>query len=234
MTSFARSTLATSVLFACASTAIAAPELSGYVTATTDYVRRGVTQSDDHAAIQLGLDLNFDNGFYLGAWGSSADISSYPDNQRDIETNYYIGYVIDAGTDWTLGANAVAYSYPGARGSVDYDYMEYTLSANFDDTFWFEYAYTPDLYHSDEKAHNYQVYIERPVFSDWVMGGGIGYYDVSRLSGSGYGYWQFGLTRPIRRFEFDLRYHDTNRPVPFVSSTQRAESRAVLSVTYSF
>ena len=35
-----------------------AGELSGYLVGTTDYVYRGVTQSDGHGAAQLGLDVS--------------------------------------------------------------------------------------------------------------------------------------------------------------------------------
>ena len=47
----------------------AAGEVSGYLVGTTDYVYRGVTQSDGHGAVQAGLDVNFNSGFFLGRLG---------------------------------------------------------------------------------------------------------------------------------------------------------------------
>ena len=43
-------------------------ELSGYLTLTTDYVYRGVTNSDGDPSVQLGGDVSFANSFYAGLW----------------------------------------------------------------------------------------------------------------------------------------------------------------------
>ena len=61
---------------------LAAAEFSGYLVATTDYVYRGATQSDGHGAVQAGLDVNFDAGWFLGAWASTVDIPGPGDNHR--------------------------------------------------------------------------------------------------------------------------------------------------------
>jgi uncharacterized protein (TIGR02001 family) len=81
-----------------------AADFGGYVTLTTDYVKRGVTQSDGDPALQLGVEMSFENGFFLGAWGSTVDISNGPATQRDLEVNYYAGYVLDASDSWRLSA----------------------------------------------------------------------------------------------------------------------------------
>ena len=123
--------LAVALLFVATSATPA--ELSGYATATTDYVWRGVTQSDDDPALQLAADLSFAGGFYLGLWGSTVDISNGPTRQRDTQVNYYLGYALPSSQDWSIGGHVVAYTYPGADGSIDYDYVEFAITANYDD-----------------------------------------------------------------------------------------------------
>jgi len=113
-------------------TAVAA-ELTGYAVLTTDYVFRGVTYSDSHGAVQLGGDVSLDSGFYLGAWASTVDISNGPGRQRDVEFDYYIGYGLDVSNKWGVGANVVSYNFPGAEGPFDYDYVEYSLTSNYND-----------------------------------------------------------------------------------------------------
>jgi uncharacterized protein (TIGR02001 family) len=120
----------------------AAADITGYAVLTTDYVWRGVTQSDGDPAIQLGGDVSFSSGFYAGIWGSTIDIDNGDGRLRDTEVNYYLGYRFDAGRRWTLGVSAIAYTYPGQKGAIDYDYEELILSANFDDRLWFEYAWS--------------------------------------------------------------------------------------------
>lgn len=213
---------------------IFAAEISGYATVTSDYVWRGATQSNGDPAVQLGGEIDFENGVYAGVWGSTVDIENGPDRQRDQELHLYLGYGQELSDRWALGAAVVSYSYPGQSGDIDYDYAEVMLSANFEDRVWFQYAFSPDLYDSGQESHNLEVYTEWPLGQYLLVGGGAGYYDVSRVSGRSYNYWEFGFTWPVDRFEIDLRYHDSSRWVPIVSSADRAGSRLALSLQVSF
>ena len=209
-------------------------DLSGYLVATTDYVWRGVTQSDGDPAAQLGGDIAFDSGIYAGLWGSTIDINNGGDRQRDTELTYYLGYSHDVGSRWALSVSVVVYTYPGQTGVVDYNYEEVMLTTNYDDRFWLEYAYSPDLYNTGFDSHNVELFTEWPAGMHLIVGAGAGYYDVSNLVGDGYSYWELGVTRPIGRFDIDLRYHDTSRWVPVVSSPDRADSRVALSFRLTF
>jgi len=211
-----------------------AAETTGYVALTTDYVWRGITQSDGNPALQLGGEVRFDPGIYAGAWGSTVDIDNGPERQRDQELILYLGYGHELNERWMLEAAVVNYTYPGQTGNVDYDYIEYHLTANFRDRLWLQYAYSPDLYQSDRHSHNAELYAEWAVGKSLFAGAGLGYYDVSELAGSGYSYWELGISWPIDRFEFDLRYHDTNRWVPIVSSSERDGARLALTVSVAF
>ncbi len=211
-----------------------AAELSGYGVLTTDYVFRGVTYSDGHAAAQLGGDLSFDSGIYLGAWGSTVDIENAPDNQRDLELDFYLGYGYELTNDWSVDAKIVSYNFPGAEGRFDYDYIEYSVTANFRDRLWFEYSWSPDLFHSGYSARNVELYTEWQAWGELVVGAGAGLYDPSGLTGADYGYWQLGVTHPVGMIDLDLRYFDTSDWVPIISTPERAEARVVLSLRVAF
>jgi len=211
-----------------------AAELTGYAALTTDYIWRGVTQSDGGPAVQLGGDVALDSGFYGGIWGSTVDINTGGGRQRDVEVDYYLGYSHDIGERMTLGASLVAYTYPGQTGSIDYDYEELILSANYNDRIWLEYGFSPDLYNTGLDTHDVELFAEWPAGKRLVIGAGAGYYDVSSLSGDGYAYWELGVTWPVGRFDIDLRYHDTSRWVPIVSSPERSGPRAALTLRVTF
>ena len=211
-----------------------AAEFAGYVALTSDYVKRGVSQSDNHAALQLGADISFDSGLFAGAWGSSVDIDNGPTRHRDSELNLYVGYNYDVSDLWRLSANIVSYEYPGQTGNIDYNYVEYTLAVNYDDRLWLEYAYSPDLYHSNLSSENVELYAEFSWSENWRIGSGVGYYDASDLTGQGYGYWQVGATRNFRYADIDIRYHDTNRSVYIVSTDDLARARLAITVTVPF
>lgn len=229
--------LPSAVALLAAASLVSAPraaEVTGYGVLTTDYVFRGVTYSDGHAAVQAGADVALDSGLYLGAWGSSVDISGGSARQRDLQVNYYFGYNHELRPDWSVGANAVLYTFPGTEGDVDYDFIEYSVVANYDDRFWIEYSHSPDLFDSGRDTHNFDLYAEWPLPAQLMLGGGAGYYDVSELTGSGYAYWQLGVTRSLGRIDVDLRYHDTSRAVPIISSYERAKERVALSARFTF
>ncbi|MDH3266210.1 MAG: TorF family putative porin [Gammaproteobacteria bacterium] len=211
-----------------------AAEFAGYVALATDYVKRGVTQSDGNPVVQLGADVSFDSGFYVGAWGSTIDISNGPTRQRDVEVDYYAGYLFKLSDSWRAATNIVSYNYPGQSGNVDYDYREYSFAVSYDDRVWLEYAYSPDLYHSGQSSRNVDVFAEWPLRGAWLIGAGAGYYDTSNLTGRSYYYWQLGVTGSFKWADVDIRYHDTDRPVPIVSNADRAEARVVLKIQIPF
>jgi len=212
----------------------AAAEYSGYLTLTTDYVWRGVTQSDGDPAAQLGGEVRFRSGLYAGLWGSTTDINNGGDRQRDAEFDYYLGYTFDLGGRWALGATAVVYTYPGQSAPIDYDYEEYGVSVNYDDRVWLEYAYSPGFYGFDIESHNVELIAEMAAGQHLVVSGGVGYYDFSAPLEDAYAYWNLGLIWPVNRFSFDLRYHDTSDSVFLVSTPDRADSRFALGLSVSF
>jgi len=213
---------------------VAAADFGGYATLTTDYVKRGVTQSDSNAAIQIGAEVDFENGLYFGTWGSTIDIGNGPSRQRDFEVNYYAGYVYEISNAWQMSVSTVAYDYPGQTGNVDYDYEEYSLGGNYDDRVWLEFAYSPDLYNSGQSSFNVDLFAEWPINNVWAIGGGVGHYDTSNLTGSAYQYWQLGITASLSWADIDFRFHDTDKWVPFVSAPDRANSRFVLTIQIPF
>ena len=215
-------------------TLASAMDVNGYLVLTSDYVYRGVTYTDGDPAVQAGVDLSFESGFYVGGWGSTIDISNGPGRQRDWQFNYYLGYGYDVSDRWSLGANVVMYTFPGQTGSIDYSYEELSLAANYNDRVWLEYSWSPDLYGTGFDTHNVEALMEYPLPGEWILGAGGGYYDVSELAGDGYAYWQLGLGRTFGQVDIDLRFHDTSRWVPIISTPERAGSRFAVSLRVQF
>ena len=211
-----------------------AADFGGYVVLTTDHVKRGVTQTEGDPALQVGVELSFQNGLYFGTWGSTVDISNGPERQRDLEVNYYSGYAFDISEFWRVSAGIVAYDYPGQTGNINYDYLEYTIGGSFDDRVWLEVAYSPDFYNSGRSTTNIDLYAEWPVGGVWAIGGGGGQYDTSDLTGRSYRYWQLGATASLKWGAVDLRFHDTDNWVPIVSTPDRAKARFVLAIQIPF
>jgi uncharacterized protein (TIGR02001 family) len=114
--------------------------VSGNVTLATDYRFRGISQLDRSPAIQGGLDLEWENGFYLGAWASNVSFSG-----GAIELDWYGGYAgsINESLDFDIGV--LYYGYPEDDAPVDLDFWEFYGSVTYRDI-TFGLAYSPDYF----------------------------------------------------------------------------------------
>ena len=84
------------VAIACtmASTANAG-EWSANASMTNNYIWRGLTQSENEAAVQGGIDYAGDSGFYMGTWASNVNYGG--GDTFSYEHDIYAGYAFDAG-----------------------------------------------------------------------------------------------------------------------------------------
>lgn len=82
-------------------------DLSGNVGLASNYMWRGVTQTDDQAAISGGLDLGTDLGIYVGTWMSNVDFGG----DKGYELDLYGGYAHEWG-NFGLDVGAIYYAYP--------------------------------------------------------------------------------------------------------------------------
>lgn len=90
---------------------------------TSDYVFRGVSQTDNEPAFQAGLNYSAPLGFYAGVWGSNVDFGSDGPN---FEIDYFVGWNKDLSDSWNLDLGVTRYTYEGSSaGYGDIDYNEY-------------------------------------------------------------------------------------------------------------
>ena len=84
------------------------------VGAVSNYVFRGISQSDDHPALQGGVDYKHPGGLYAGAWGTTQDI---PNAQSHVRADGYVGFAYQAGSGIGFDIGGRAYSnalvFPG-------------------------------------------------------------------------------------------------------------------------
>lgn len=91
--------------------------LSGGVTAVSDYRFRGISLSNEKAAIQPTLTLSHASGFYVGTWQSS--ITGDPAYGK-WEVDLYAGWSGEVASGTTVDAAILYYYYPDGHGDSDY------------------------------------------------------------------------------------------------------------------
>lgn len=89
--------------------------VSANVAFASDYVWRGMTQSDA-PAIQGGFDFEAESGFYAGIWGSNVNFNDGAGSELD----YYFGYGFSVG-DLGIDIGYVAFDYPKNQTGLDFE-----------------------------------------------------------------------------------------------------------------
>ena len=89
--------------------------VSANVAFASDYVWRGMTQSDG-PAIQGGFDFEAESGFYAGIWGSNVNFNDGAGSELD----YYFGYGFSVG-DLGIDIGYVAFDYPKNKTGLDFE-----------------------------------------------------------------------------------------------------------------
>ena len=243
--------LATAML---ATTAAAQAEISGNVALASDYVFRGISQTDNQMALQGGFDYEHESGLYIGTWASNVDSTFFDDNGKDpqLEVDLYAGYSGSLTESIGYDLGYLRYQYPGASsvgtnewyGSGSYStdgYGDFSLKIN----------YSPDLNFlpSNQSAWYVKTSIEHTL--PWYDIGisthiGHNFGDAFDLSASDYakgdtGFtdaytdWSIGISKNFFGADFGLTYTDNNMDKPDCpSGADYCDKHFVASISKSF
>jgi len=209
-----------------------ASELTGIASLTSEYIYRGLAQSDGNPAVQFGLDYEFDAGMFIGVWASTIDLRSAM-GTREIELDYYFGYHYESKAQISATLTVLRYTYPGQTGSHSYDHNELLLSATWRERYSIEYGYTNDLFGLDSIGRHWELRSEWPVANAWVVSAALGRNDLSAIGVSKYLHWDVGASARISRLVLDLRWYDNEMPDSFAAQVS-AGSRFVVSISAGF
>ncbi|MBN2970745.1 hypothetical protein JW805_01775 [Roseomonas aeriglobus] len=92
--------------------------VSGSVGVVSDYRFRGVSQSDKEVAVQGGITIAHESGFYVGTWGSNlAGWGTF--GGANLELDVIAGYKAPL-ANGTLDVGVTWYMYPGGADETDF------------------------------------------------------------------------------------------------------------------
>ena len=165
-------------------------ELSANIGVTSNYLWRGVTQSDDTAAVSGGIDFEHTSGFYAGAWASSIDWGTtetltdsggdtvdVPVDDGSYELDLYGGW---GGSIGEFGYG-VGFTYSAYPELDDSDFLEINAEASW------QMLSAGVAYTVDGDAEEPAPWVEGDVYywgsvgfelqDDWSLAFTVGYYD---------------------------------------------------------
>jgi uncharacterized protein (TIGR02001 family) len=215
-------------------TAIAAnAEITGTVSAVTDYNFRGISLSANDPALQGSIDYAHESGFYAGAWGSNIDYGD--DVDGDLEVDVYLGFAGGAedGLGWDIGA--VYYTYPGSDDIEDYP--EFYAGLTFGD-FEVKQWYTHDYGGAEVDALYTEGNASFELPANFGLDLHVGYNYGDAFDDAEYLDYSVGLSYTLGHFDFGLAYVDTDlsRGDPLYSDGDvfKSEGRAIFSISTTF
>ena len=143
---------------AMAATTVAAPALaegewSGNVAITSDYVFRGISQTDGAPTVSGGFDWASDS-FYVGTWASGVDFGDGTSTEIDV----YAGFTPTVGV-FDLDLGAIYYIYPDAPDEPEQNFVELYAGASTTVGEFLDLgasvAYSPEFYYETGQAFYY-------------------------------------------------------------------------------
>lgn len=206
-----------------AAPAAAPSPFTGNFTLASEYIYRGIGQTNRKPALQGGLDYAHSSGLYIGTWGSNVSwLSDWGGGvSSSIEVDVYGGYKGTFANDFSYDVGVLTYNYPGKypSGFVDPDTTEIYgafgwkwISAKYSHTVsknifgWYNFA-------DDKKTRGsgyFEVNAAYDLGNGFGINGHVGRQKIKNLSDASYTDWKIGGTYDTGMGVVGLAYVDTN------------------------
>jgi uncharacterized protein (TIGR02001 family) len=241
----------------------ASPHTFAYnVGVTTDYVFRGITQTQHKPALSGGIDYSHSSGLYLGTWvsnqswvktGGSAAPGDAFKTGSDLEVDLYGGYKGTLPADVGYDIGVIHYYYPGSRGSAATaglptpDTTEVYIAGSWK-IVSLKYSHVVSDYFigwgSTAAGSEYKTrgsnYVDLTVSPDlgngWGLVAHVGHQIVKHndLNSASYSDWKLGVTKDVGFGSVALAYTDTDaKKVAYGDWDGKNVGKGVLALSFT-
>jgi len=230
--------IATALLASTAPALAEISDISANVTLASDYVFRGVSQTDNQMAIQGGFDWSHSSGIYLGTWASNVASSFFTGpTDPQIELDLYGGYAgeFSNGIGYDLGY--LRYQYPGGSDAntnefyLSGSYKGFSASVNYSDELAFVFSDSSAWYWAAGYDYTFPYEID---FSAHVGYNAGSAYSDDKVFGGTYTDWSLGVSKNVVGVDLGLTYTDTNISKSDCGGTNVCDAKIVASIGKSF
>jgi len=226
------------------------------VTLASEYIYRGIGQTNRKPALQGGFDYSHASGLYAGVWGSN--VSWLSDGRSDVsssaEIDLYGGYKNTfAGGDWNYDVGVLRYNYPGTYpsgytkadttelyGAIGWKWLtlkySHVVSSHI---FGFTGANGTD----NTRGSGYlELNAAYDLGDGWGVLGHVGHQKIKNNDDASYTDYKVGVTKDVGFGTVGLSYWTTNAkacgdtPATYCNAFNKdlGEGRALLSFTKTF
>jgi hypothetical protein len=249
------------LLLALSSLALSPPSVAdtwgGSIALTSDYFVRGISRSNDQAALQGDVHLASPSGFFGGLFASSVQIDS--SDSRNGELSAFFGFTWAAGGDWRNKIVIDHYSYPWNAAGSHYNYDELSFDTAYQDWLDLSVVYSPNTprtvvypgppeYPSNPEYPVYTEYfrlisvtaksiemnLQSPRSHRVAATAGVGYSYLDGPDAAGYTYWSLGANYDLAPLSVSLSYVDTSAAAKALFYNEAAHGRWTATLILHF
>lgn len=215
--------------------------LSSNVSLASDYIWRGISQTNHGLQLSGGFKATHDAGLYASVWGSNVNFNDGGNAHLELDLNAGWSKTFDNNTGVDFGI--LHYGYPGAKSVLEYDFEEYYLGLSY--TFEgvglsTKYSWSPDFGGSitDKSAQYAEAGITytfpQEVTATAHFGHSFGsFFDNNTGIPDSYDDWSLAISKPVLGFGIGIAYtgtdNDGNRRFG-----RLAEDRLAVSLSRNF
>lgn len=193
----------------------------------SDYLFRGVSQTDGRPTVQGGVSLATAQGWYAGGWASGVDFGA---GGPRLEVDWVVGHERDLGASATLDVSLNRYTFAGARAL---DYNEWQASLTVFDDHRLTLGYSNDVWNTGTAGWYFAVESQWALARDVRLAAGIGrnvFRDSVATEARSYTDWNIRVVRQSGAAEIALGYYGTDA-AGRANFGGLADSRVLLTVT---
>ena len=206
--------------------------VSGSAGIVSDYRFRGISLSDEDPAIQGGITVTHDSGFYVGTWGSSIDGGGL---YGSTEIDLFGGWSGEIAPGTTLDGMIAYYSYPNgndALGKADYFEGTAKLSHSFgpvEATAGASYSWDQGALGGSDNTYLFADAAAAIPATPITLKAHVGYTDGALAPGGDYTDWSLGAESAFGPLTLGVAYIDTD-----LGAAHGIDDAVVFSLTAGF
>lgn len=223
--------------------------LSSNIGIYSQYIFRGLTQTDQAPAFQGGFDFAHEKGFYVGTWGSNVSWlrdSGVCTSACSLEWDIYGGWKHAFNDDWGMDVGVLFYYYPGkiTPGFTSPNTTEIYIGGNWK---WVSLKFSDSLGNTFGVANSRNSWYldltaNYPINDQWTLLTHLGRQDYSGSNGGvsnsvfNYTDWKLGATYLINGYTIGAYWTDTNNnsSVYTIADKNIGKSTGTVFVSKSF
>jgi len=193
-------------------TGLATAEISGNVSLASDYMWRGISQTDNQLSVSGGLDYGHESGFYLGTWAGNVNFGP---GDPSMELDVYGGFAGEMGAiGYDVGV--IGYLYPSAD---EINTTEFYVGGSYGFTdavsAGLKFYYTSDYFGTSESAYRVEGSVDVGLPEDFGLSLAVATndgdaFDPNVTGLTDYMDYSVGLSKSMWDLDFGLSYIDTN------------------------